>query len=227
MKLPLKFCLLAIICVCIDVPVFSSMVDTALSFDKLYTVFNNLVGVSETFMSLDGGWKFRYAPKGQWYDIQVPGEAVMQGFAIEHDKPYVYKKEFSVPSDCYSNRMVLRFDGVYGKARLFVNGEFIREHRGGFTRWETDVTRQLRLGKKNTIEVEITDCIDDISYASGYAHHPIGGILRSVSLIIQPEKAFTDFYVETDLDSLYANALLKIGYSLADTTSGMSLKYTL
>lgn len=227
MKLPLKFCLLAIICVCIDVPVFSSIVDTALSFDKSYTVFNNLVGVSETFMSLDGGWQFRYAPKGQWYDIQVPGEAVMQGFAIEHDKPYVYKKEFSVPSDCYSNRMILRFDGVYGKARLFVNGEFIREHRGGFTRWETDVTKQLRLGKKNTIEVEITDCIDDISYASGYAHHPIGGILRSVSLIIQPEKAFTDFYVETDLDSLYANALLKIGYSLADTTSGMSLKYTL
>ena len=34
--------------------------------------------------------------------------------------------------------------------------------------------------------VGITDKADEISYASGYAHHPIGGILRSVELIARP-----------------------------------------
>ena len=64
----------------------------------------------------------------------------MQGYAIEHDKPFTYRKSFTVPADYAGKHTILRFDGVYSHARLFVNGTFVREHHGGFTRWETDVT---------------------------------------------------------------------------------------
>ena len=37
--------------------------------------------------------------------------------------------------------------------------------------------------KENEIRLEVTDRLDDISYASGYAHHPIGGILRDVTFV--------------------------------------------
>ena len=72
----------------------------------------------------------------------------MQGYAIEHDKPFTYRKSFTVPVDYAGKHTILRFDGVYSHARLFVNGTFVREHHGGFTRWETDVTPFVRTRKE-------------------------------------------------------------------------------
>lgn len=65
----------------------------------------------------------------------------------------------------------------------------------------------IKIGKKNEIELEVTDRLDDISYASGYAHHPIGGILRDVTIFALPETHIFDFYAETVLDASYKNAV--------------------
>ena len=45
------------------------------------------------------------------------------------------------------------------------------EHHGGFTRWETDITGFVKAGRTNEIRLEITDRLDEISFASGYASH--------------------------------------------------------
>lgn len=176
---------------------------------RAYTLPSRLEGVRQAVLSLSGEWNFKYSPKSRWTAIQVPGEVAMQGFAIEHDKPFFYKKTFTVPADFDGKRVILRFDGVYSHARLNVNGKFVREHKGGFTRWETDITSLVRVGKKNEIQLEVTDRLDDISYASGYAHHPVGGILRDVTLFALPESHLYDVHMETHLDSLYRDAELR------------------
>lgn len=191
-----------------------------------YPVLQELAGVETPAVLLSGTWQFRYSPDSKWDKIQVPGEPAMQGYAIEHDKPFTYRKSFTVPADYAGKHTILRFDGVYSHARLFVNGTFVREHHGGFTRWETDVTPFVRPGKKNEIRLEVTDCLDDISYASGYAHHPIGGILRDVTLFALPETCLYDFYAETHLDAAYEDAVLKIGYS-SPVAGGAEVAYTL
>ena len=191
-----------------------------------YPVLQELAGVETPAVLLSGTWQFRYSPDSKWDKIQVPGEPAMQGYAIEHDKPFTYRKSFTVPVDYAGKHTILRFDGVYSHARLFVNGTFVREHHGGFTRWETDVTPFVRPGKKNEIRLEVTDRLDDISYASGYAHHPIGGILRDVTLFALPETCLYDFYAETHLDAAYEDAVLKIGYS-SPVAGGAEVAYTL
>lgn len=183
-------------------------------------------GVAKPVLSLDGTWQFRYAPKGRWEPVAVPGELAMQGYAIEHDRPYTYRRTFTVPADFAGRRVILRFDGVYSHARLAVNGSFVREHHGGFTRWETDVTELVRPGRRNELMLEVTDRLDDISYASGYAHHPVGGILRSVTLFALPESSIYDFRAETLLDADYRDALLKIGFE-ALSVSDAEVVYTL
>lgn len=184
-----------------------------LSSESSFLIPCEVEGVGSPSISLNGNWQFRYEPKGKWNIVQVPGELAMQGYAIEHDKPYLYRKSFSLPADYKGKRVILRFDGVYSHARLWVNGEEVREHHGGFTRWETDVTSFVRPGKKNEIQLEITDRIDDISYAAGYAHHPIGGILRDVTVFALPETCLFDFAAETHLDTLYHDAVLKISFT--------------
>ena len=193
---------------------------------KPYPVLQELAGVETPAVLLSGTWQFRYSPDSKWDKIQVPGEPAMQGYAIEHDKPFTYRKSFTVPADYAGKHTILRFDGVYSHARLFVNGTFVREHHGGFTRWDTDVTPFVRPGKKNEIRLEVTDRLDDISYASGYAHHPIGGILRDVTLFALPETCLYDFYAETHLDAAYEDAVLKIGYS-SPVAGGAEVAYTL
>lgn len=191
-----------------------------------YPVLQELAGVETPAVLLSGTWQFRYSPDSKWDKIQVPGEPAMQGYAIEHDKPFTYRKSFTVPADYAGKHTILRFDGVYSYARLFVNDTFVREHHGGFTRWDTDVTPFVRPGKKNEIRLEVTDRLDDISYASGYAHHLIGGILRDVTLFALPETCLYDFYAETHLDAAYEDAVLKIGYS-SPVVGGAEVAYTL
>lgn len=188
---------------------FANGLFASVPFGRSYVLPTQLEGVRQTVLSLSGNWDFKYSPQSRWTPIQVPGEAAMQSFAIEHDKPFFYKKTFTVPADFANKRIILRFDGVYSHAKLSVNGKFVREHQGGFTRWETDITSQVCVGKKNEIQLEVTDRLDEISYASGYAHHPIGGILRDVTLFAVPDSHLYDIRMETHLDSLYQDAELR------------------
>ncbi|MCK5701214.1 MAG: hypothetical protein KAI29_08680, partial [Cyclobacteriaceae bacterium] len=182
-------------------------------------------GVENSEISLNGSWKFSmYSPEefwkndvdfSAWESIQVPGECQMQGFAIQHDQPYVYKHDLLIPDDYQEQHISLDFYGVYSYARVWVNGRFVRDHFGGFTKWNCDITNYVTAGEKATLTVEIVDRADDISYASGYAKHQIGGILRDVELTALPKQHFKTIYFETDLDKDYKDAELKVFYELS------------
>jgi beta-galactosidase len=179
-----------------------------------------VTGVSEPVISLNGQWKLTTNPSenffsneikpNDWMDIKVPGECAMQGIAIKHNQPFVYKKLFQIPQD-YSGKIIkLRFEGVYSYAKVWVNGSFVRDHSGGFTQWDCDVTNFVKPGKEAILTIEVTDKDNDISYASGYAKHQIGGILRNVSLLALPENFPESIGIQTDLDNKYNNADLNV-----------------
>ena len=180
----------------------------------------HVAGVSSPVISLNGTWHINLDPSdgyskqrtinNEWKTIQVPGEAIMQGFPIEHDQPFAYQKQIEIPTDYEGKRILLRFDGVYSYARVWVNGHYVRDHHGGFTRWECNITPFTEPGEKALLTVEVTDRSDQISYASGYAKHPIGGILRDVNLIALPQNCPDEVKIETDLDDNYRNAMLII-----------------
>ncbi len=193
---------------------------------KTYIIPEKVENTKASSMLLNGNWQFKYSANSKWTSINVPGEAAMQGYAIEHDKPFWYKKSFVVPRDFEGKQIILRFDGVYSHAELRINGKEVREHFGGFTRWETDVTSFVKPGRQNIIELEVTDRLDEISYASGYAHHPIGGILRDVTLYALPKTHVYDFLIETHLDESYKDAVLQLRFN-ASIEKEAEIKYTL
>ncbi|MGM9804491.1 MAG: glycoside hydrolase family 2 TIM barrel-domain containing protein [Muribaculaceae bacterium] len=174
--------------------------------------------VSNAALSLNGKWQFRIDEHSSWAKIDVPGEAAMQGFGIKHDTPFYYQREVKVPRDFAGKTVILRFDGVYGHAMLFVNGKQVREHHGGFTRWETDVTRYVKPGKSNKVMLVVEDRIDDISYASGYAHHPIGGILRGVTLFALPQSHLRNVAVDASLTSDFSRGVLAFSGNYVGTS---------
>jgi len=187
-----------------------------------------VAGVDRPVISLNGTWKFSMElPEKfyennidfkEWSDIMVTGECQMQGFAIKHDQPYAYKREITIPGDYKGKQVLLHFYGVYSYARVWVNGHFIREHYGGFTKWSCDITDHITPGETAILTVEIVDRTDDISYGSGYAKHQIGGILRDVELAALPQQNFRKLFFEADLDEQYHDAKLNVIYELSKNT---------
>ncbi|WP_339319780.1 glycoside hydrolase family 2 TIM barrel-domain containing protein [Paenibacillus sp. FSL R10-2734] len=153
-----------------------------------------------------------------WSDILVPGEPAMQGHDLENDVPYYYKTKFMIPSNYTENKIFLRFNGVYSKAKVWVNNEYIREHRGGFTTWDCDITHQVVPGSEATVIVEFIDDIWDPSIGSIYAHHNMGGIINSVELLAVPQTHITKMHYTVDFDKTFHDAELTV-------TLGVSLGY--
>ena len=173
-------------------------------------------GVSEPVISLNGRWKIHSAGYDEslkagmeslkWNEIDVPGEAMMQDIPIKHDQPFLYNRDIIIPSDYKDKTVKIRFEGVYSYSRVWVNGNFIRDHSGGFTAWECDITPYVKAGEKASLFVEVTDKADEISYASGYAKHQIGGILRNVSLLALPANYPENIEITTDFDDQFKDA---------------------
>jgi beta-galactosidase/beta-glucuronidase len=181
--------------------------------------------VGQPVVNLAGTWKFTLNPPerpwenaldlSSWVDIKVPGECVTQGHVIARDSEYPFKTSVIIPADFQGQRIILRFDGVYSYARLWVNGTYVRDHHGGFTSWEADITDLVKPGERAWITLGVTDRGDDVSYGSHYAKHSIGGILRDIKLIAVPPAHLTRVHVSTDLDSSYANAVLELTVAVA------------
>ncbi|ULT23718.1 hypothetical protein KUH03_31910 [Sphingobacterium sp. E70] len=198
----------------------------AMAQQAAYQLPAKVTGLKAPVLSLNGQWNFKFDRSSNWENIQVPGEAVMQGYGIQHDQSFFYRRKFLVPSQYKGKKTIIRFDGVYSFAKLSINGKAVTSHHGGFTRWEVDITPYVIFGKQNEIELEVQDQLDDISYASGYAHHPVGGILRDVTLFATATHPVTDFNLETAFDTSYTDAQLKLDFG-GFAAKGATIKYTL
>lgn len=215
--------------------VASSSVATAQDWTRpvIVPLPHSVRGVKTPVVSLNGTWKFTLEPPADfwrgsvdpsgWSDVTVPGEPWMQGYKIERDREYPYKKQIAIPADFAGQRVLLRFDGVYSVGRVWVNGTFAGEHYGGFTSWNLDITDLVEPGTPAWLTVGISDLTHDPSFASGYASrylgvndvpHHIGGILRDVSLVAVPPVHITRLHVATDLDADYLDATLEIACAL-------------
>ncbi|TCR11643.1 beta-galactosidase/beta-glucuronidase [Sphingobacterium sp. JUb78] len=181
-------------------------------------------GIASPVKSLDGEWEINLTPSAtsisdktasaNWNKIMVPGEAMMQGFKIKHDTAFVYRKKINITENTKGKRHAVRFNGVFNHAKVYFNGNLVREHFGGFTAWDVDITKFIKPGQDNWLHVEVTDRADDISYASGYAHHTIGGITRKVDYVILPESPVQYLYAKSWLTNNYTDGTLSIQMEL-------------
>ena len=186
----------------------------------LFSIYTGCNKSSTETISLNGTWKFGISHPDKfyqnkvdfysWNNIQVPGECMMQGFPIMHDSSYIYKKRIQIPSSFKGKEIILQFDGVYSYAKVWVNEIQVGEHVGGFTSWQCNLTGIVQPGKDAIITVEMKDLKNEVSYASGYAKHQIGGILRDVWLKALPKEHIAELNVETNLDRYYKDAQLLV-----------------
>lgn len=185
-------------------------------------------GVAQPLMSLNGTWNFyESAPPPESMPaeaagarIEVPGEWVMQGFQIDPQKPAGYHRKVAIPADWQGRRIKLRCAAVYSLVEVYVNGQSVGGHEGGFTPFELDITEAARPGRDNDLYLKVqNDSMADIlACGSKYAHHPLGGILRKIEMFALPQVNFSSLHVATAFDEDYENADLSVLLNLTNAS---------
>ena len=163
--------------------------------------------------TLNGTWEFYPDSKNikKAVSIEVPGEWEMQGFKVAKGTSALYRKTFSIPGDWGGNLVNIRFDGISSSGLIKVNGKTIGTHEGSFVAFGFDITDVVKPGE-NILEVEVQcETISDmLACTSQYAAHPVGGILRKVTLFVLPASNISDFSYTVKFDSQYKDASLNL-----------------
>ncbi|PWG81333.1 glycoside hydrolase family 2 TIM barrel-domain containing protein [Pararcticibacter amylolyticus] len=172
-----------------------------------------------------------------WKEIPVPSNWEVQGYGtpfyrnlgytIKRDFPHVmsepeerytsfkernpvgsYRREFDLPSEWTGRRIFVTFDGVDCAFFLWVNGQKVGFSVNSRNAAEFDLTKYLKKGK-NLIAAEV------YQYSSGTWLEDqdmwrLHGIFRNVTLWSAPEVHVRDFFVKTDLDKEYKDAVIDV-----------------
>ncbi|MGL5956274.1 MAG: glycoside hydrolase family 2 TIM barrel-domain containing protein [Brevinema sp.] len=99
-----------------------------------------------------------------------------------------YQRELIVQPEWKNKRIIIRFEGVMAVGELFVNGQLVIEHKGGYTPWEADITNYLTEGSNLlTVKVDSRERNDVPPFGAQIDYLCYNGIYREVSLrIVDP-----------------------------------------
>lgn len=126
---------------------------------------------------------------------------------VERDPVGSYRREFEVPSGWEGRRIFLTFDGVDSAFFLWINGEKVGFSVNSRNAAEFDITKYLKKSGKNLLAVEVYTYSAG-SYIEDQDMWRLSGIFRNVTLWSAPQVHIRDFFVKTDLDAEYKNAVL-------------------
>jgi len=183
---------------------------------------------------LNGKWFINTSPAKEywnekietkdWKKVIAPSSIEKQGINVQRGQEYAYKKSIFIPEDFKNKRIILRFEGVTGTAKAWINGNFLKDHYGGFNVWTCDISDFVTPGQEALLTIGIVDEKEENS-TSSFNH---GGIIRSVKLLAVPQNHITRFNVETDLDDNYENAEMMVWTKISFNDGGKTqVKLTL
>ena len=139
-----------------------------------------------------------------------------------------YEREIVVPDHFFNQRIVLRFGSVTHAAKVYVNGQLVVEHKGGFTPFEAEINAFASPGK-NRLTVAVNNIVDHSTLPVGnYTEEDIpgrgkvvtdtpnfdffnyAGIQRPVKLYITPTTYIRDITMTTEVNGTNA----QVGYTI-------------
>ena len=82
-----------------------------------------------------------------------------------------YRSHYTVDSSYAGRHFFLKFDGAFSVADVYVNGNYLGEHQGGFAAFVFDVTPYLNVGADNVIAVKVNNAVNTQHPAAGRGFH--------------------------------------------------------
>jgi hypothetical protein len=168
--------------------------------------------------TINSGWTFNYFPgetKGANYEAPAFDDSKWPLIGIPHtwstfettgdlhpfiksaaekDNPYWwngwgwYRKRFQVNADLADKKVFVEFEGVQKYCKVWINGKYLGDHKGGYGSFDFDITGNLLKGKDNILVVAVSNRQNDefsIPPMAAGNFNVYGGIYRDVTLVIK------------------------------------------
>lgn len=200
---------------------------------------------TRSIIELNGIWNFKLDHgKGfeeEWYKAKLTDTIAMPVPASYNDlveseqvRDHVgwvwYERSFFVPKAFANERMVLRFGSATHEAKVYLNGELLMTHKGGFTPFEAEINELLQSGE-NRLTVAVNNIIDETTLPVGLVVEQVvngkkviknrvnfdffnyAGIHRPVKIYTTPKSYVEDIVIVTDFEG----TLGKVKYDVTHT----------
>jgi beta-galactosidase len=97
-----------------------------------------------------------------------------------------YRNTFQLPETDQAKNILLDFEGVMTYAEVYLNGEYIGSHKGGYTPFTVDLTSKVHFDRPNVLVVKVdsTERPDIPPFGGAIDYLTFGGIYREVRLRI-------------------------------------------
>ncbi|MEZ4802965.1 MAG: glycoside hydrolase family 2 TIM barrel-domain containing protein [Gelidibacter sp.] len=142
---------------------------------------------------INSGWQFTLdSTKTHWQTVNIPHTWNKED-AFD-DKPGYYrglgfyKKQLFISQEQKGKVHYLKFNAVNQKATVYVNGQEVGNHKGGYTAFNFNISKWLTYGAYNLIEVEVDNSHNENIPPLDADFTFYGGIYRDVELISLPEQ---------------------------------------
>jgi beta-glucuronidase len=159
-------------------------------------------------VDLNGPWRFAIDPvacgeQSGWHQpagsIQIWAEVVVPHcWNVDPRFPFTgtawYRRTFSLPPGSARRHARLNFGGVFYRAKVWLNGQPVGEHEGGYTPFQFDVTDVIHGSGENLLAVKVDNSWDTTTLPGArigklpqeqvYPWFEYGGIVRPVSLVL-------------------------------------------
>lgn len=167
----------------------------------------------DSFLCLNGEWKLSVASMNgiENQPILVPfcPESILSGVRIPPADITVmsYDKTFTIPDGFNKGRVLLHFGAVDQCATIYLNGQSVGSHTGGYEAFTLDITEYLE--KENRLEVACEDMLFNhtLPYGKqradrgGMWYTPVSGIWQTVWLESVPKTYIKSLRIDTNGDT--------------------------
>ncbi|MBQ2982198.1 MAG: glycoside hydrolase family 2 [Lachnospiraceae bacterium] len=152
----------------------------------------------DNYKIINKGWTL----DGKNIRVPFPPQSLLSGYEDMVTDEFSYKVNFACEKKA-EHRVLLHFGGVDQIASVYLNGEFIGKHEGGYLPFSFDITDVL--SEENILEVKVVDTLDtDYPYGKqtkkrgGMWYTPVSGIWQNVWLEQVPLEYISDIKITPD-----------------------------
>lgn len=176
------------------------------------------------WQNLNGLWKYKISskedknlPKTFDGNILVPFavESALSGVGkrINKDQALWYSNQIEIDKKVNKGKVFLNFEAVDWQCDVYVNGQHVGQHEGGFDAFRFDISSAIKKSGKQDILIRVWDPTNEgpqprgkqINNPHGIWYTPVSGIWQTVWLESVPETFISKTKQTPDLDK---NALL-------------------
>jgi hypothetical protein len=140
------------------------------------------------------------------YPIESALSGVMKRVGA-HDKIW-YQRTLKIPAHLRSTRIMLNFEAIDWEAHIFIDGEEVGMHQGGYDPFTVDITPHVRPGVEHKLMISAWDPTTEgyqpvgkqFTKQGGIWYTPSSGIWQTVWLEKVPETHIIDYQATPNID---------------------------